>query len=312
MSQPEVRTPRAKPFLKWAGGKTQLLAQFAEHFPSALKDGKITRYVEPFLGSGAVFLHIVQTYPIEAAYLSDVNSDLILAWRVIQDDPLALIESLSDLHTRYHSRAVDDRESFFYEIRSRYNEQRRQINHLVFADEWATRAAYMIFLNKTCYNGLYRLNSKGAFNVPFGRYKNPAILDEQNILRVSALLKKTELHPGPFTDCAQVVDDQTFVYCDPPYRPLTATASFTAYAKNKFTDEDQGKLAHFCAQLDTDSRARLMLSNSDPANTNPNDDFFDKLYADFNIYRVYANRMINANAARRGKITELVITNYLC
>jgi DNA adenine methylase len=288
----------AKPFLKWAGGKTQLLAQFARHYPAGLREGRIRRYVEPFVGSGAVFLEIAQRYDVAEFYLSDVNAELILAYRVVQRAPDALIEQLAGHHDRY------------YEIREAYNQQRCEIDYAQFSDAWIRRAAYMIFLNKTCFNGLYRVNSRGKFNVPFGRYKKPTILDAPNLLRISELLRDAELRVAPFTACERVVDDHTFVYFDPPYRPISATSSFTSYAKDKFDDGDQRALAAFFRELDEKHAARLMLSNSDPTNENPDDDFFEKLYAGFHIHRVYANRMINAKAERRGKISELLITNY--
>lgn len=300
----------AKPFLKWAGGKTQLLAQFAQHYPAALTEGHIRRYVEPFVGSGAVFWEIVQRFDIAEVYLSDINVELILVYRVVQQAPEELIEQLAEHHAHYYELDEEERKRYFYEIRDRYNEQRFDFDYAQFNAGWVQRAAYMIFLNKTCFNGLYRVNAKGKFNVPFGRYKKPAILDAPNLRRISQLLQKAELRVAPFTECASVVDDQTFVYFDPPYRPISTTSSFTSYAKDKFDDDDQRALAAFFRKLDAQCGAKLMLSNSDPTNENPDDDFFETLYAGFQIHRVFANRMINSKAERRGKITELLITNY--
>jgi DNA adenine methylase len=319
---PEVEP--ARPFLKWAGGKSQLLDQFAALYPPALQAGRIARYVEPFVGGGAVFLDVIQRYPIREAYLLDVNRDLILAYQVIQRDPEALIERLGVYHDHYYSLDRDARERYFYDMRDAYNDMRDAYNDMRDAyndmrdqagpmpvpERRIRRVAHLIFLNKTCFNGLYRVNAKGEFNVPFGRYKKPAILDAENLRRLSTLLQDVTLICGDFRQCAPHVDDVSFVYFDPPYRPLNPTSSFTSYARNGFDDEDQIALGRFYARLDRQTGARLMLSNADPANVDPDDAFFEDLYAGYQIHRVYANRSINSKGGRRGKISELVITNY--
>ena len=300
----------ARPFLKWAGGKSQLLDQFASLYPPALQAGRISRYVEPFVGGGAVFLDVIQQYPIREAYLLDVNRDLILAYQVIQRDPEALIERLSVYHDHYYGLDSDARERYFYDMRDAYNNMRAQVDPARCSERRIRRVAHLIFLNKTCFNGLYRVNAKGEFNVPFGRYKKPAILDAENLRRLSSLLQDVTLICGDFRQCAPYVDDATFVYFDPPYRPLNPTSSFTSYARNGFDDDDQIALGRFYARLDRQTGARLMLSNADPANVDPDDDFFEDLYAGYQIHRVYANRSINSKGGRRGKISELLITNY--
>lgn len=309
-SKTSSTTKTALPFIKWAGGKSQLLSQFAQYYPEGLRNGSITRYVEPFLGGGAVFLDILQRYDISEARLFDINPELILVYKVVKHEPDALIELLSEYSADYHSRSDSEREWLFYDVRNAYNAQLPEINFDVFADSWVIRAAYMIFLNKTCFNGLYRVNSKGRFNVPFGKYKRPTIVNGDNLLQVSSILQNAELHVGSFRESEPHIDDQSFVYFDPPYRPLSTTASFTSYSKDKFSDDDQRALANFFAKLDRATRAKLMLSNSNPKNTNPDDLFFDKLYPSFHIYNVFANRMINSDANGRGKISELLITNY--
>lgn len=301
----------AKPFLKWAGGKSQLLPQFEPYYPPALKLGKIKTYVEPFLGGGAVFLSVAQRYPIEQAYLTDINPELIGVYSVVKEMPDALIAQLKQHQQEYDGRDEAARSDYFYAVRAAYNAQRAQISFENYAtDAWVTRAARMIFLNKSCFNGLFRVNAQGDFNVPFGRYKKPPICDADNLRRVSALLQKAELHVGPFALCEQWVDADTFVYFDPPYRPISATSSFTSYSKDRFGDNQQAELARFYAHLHHKHGAKLMLSNSDPLPITPHDDFFDKLYAGFQIHRVYASRMINSQADKRGKISELLITNY--
>ena len=300
----------ARPFLKWAGGKSQLLNQFEPYYPVELRAGQITRYVEPFVGGGAVFLDVIQRYDVQLAYLFDINRELILAYDVIRRDPRGLIKLLGQYHEHYYSLDQDARKRYFYAMRDEYNALRAQVDAEHFSESWILRVAHLIFLNKTCFNGLYRVNSKGGFNVPFGRYKRPAILDEENILRVSELLQHVTLMFGDFRDCEPFVNDTTFVYFDPPYRPLNNTSSFTSYSKDRFSDDDQIALGQFYAHLDQQSQARLMLSNSDPTNVNPKDTFFDDLYSGFKIHRVHANRMINSKASGRGKISELLITNY--
>lgn len=306
----QTSVAEARPFLKWAGGKGQLLAQLAACFPAELARGELRRYAEPFLGGGALFLTVAQHYPIEAAWLSDANPELALVYRVVQRDVEALIDQLAGLERRYLAGDDDARRAAFYAVRDAYNQDRGAIARACYAPQWVTRAAQMIFLNKTCFNGLYRLNRRGEFNVPFGRYRRPVICAAENLRRVAALLQRAEIACAPFTACAGWVDAGTFVYFDPPYRPLSATARFTAYAAHKFDDEDQIELARFFAHLHDTTGAKLMLSNSDPANVNPADDFFARHYGRFHLRRVWANRMINVQPDKRGKISELVITNY--
>lgn len=306
----DIETKQAKPFLKWAGGKSQLLSQFENLFPAELKQGKIERYVEPFIGGGAVFFEIVQKYKISSAFLYDINSELILVYKVVQKDPERLIEQLKNISQKYKALRESRRKTFYYELREKYNLQRLQIDYQRYSVDWISRAAILIFLNRTCFNGLFRLNSRGEFNVPHGRYKNPRILDEENLMAVSRLLQIAEIQSGDFEVCEGAVTSNTFIYFDPPYRPISKTANFTSYSKSDFNDPQQIRLANFFRYLHTNYDVRLMLSNSDPKNENPSDDFFEDLYKGFNIHRVSANRMINSNPDKRGQINELVITNY--
>ncbi|NUQ36671.1 MAG: DNA adenine methylase [Caldilineales bacterium] len=305
MPSPASTHAPVKPFLKWAGGKRQLLPQFAAYYPPELAAGELSRYVEPFLGGGAVFLDVAQRFPIQQAFLFDINPELILVYRVVQQAPTALIDQLQAQAQAYLARTPAGRAEYFYALRAAYNARRASIDHTRFSDAWIDRAAQMIFLNKTCFNGLYRVNARGEFNTPMGRYSRPAILDPEGLTAASELLQRAEVRVGHFRDAAAVIDDHTFVYFDPPYRPLSATAHFTAYAAQRFDDADQTSLAQFFAHLHATRRARLMLSNSDTA-----DGFFQRLYTGFSIHRVQAHRMINADSAARGKIAELLITNY--
>ncbi|MEL7669913.1 DNA adenine methylase [Methanobacterium sp.] len=301
----------AKPFLKWAGGKTQLLDEFDKRLPSKIKGSKfIETYIEPFIGGGAMFFFLKRKYDIKKSFIFDINPELIIAYKVIQGDYKALIDRLSEIKHKHLQKSEDMRKEYYYQIRDKYNKQIENFNYSSFNDEWIERAAYLIFLNKTCFNGLFRQNRKGEFNVPFGRYKNPSIYDEENIIKVNKALKNTEIFCGDFTSSSEYIQKDSFVYLDPPYRPLNRTSSFTSYSKDGFFDEDQVRLSMFFEQMDKQG-TYLMLSNSDPKNKDINDHFFDDLYKNYNINRIPAKRHINSDASKRGKINELIITNYV-
>jgi len=291
----------AKPFLKWAGGKGQLINTFDKMFPNELKEGKIKTYIEPFVGGGAVLFHVLQNYNIEKTYINDINKELINCYRCIKTDVNEVIKQLEVLEKEYLS--CDDRTKYFYNVRDRYNSIHLN-EHYDFE-----KCADFIFLNHTCFNGLYRVNKSGKFNVPHGKYKNPLICDKDNLLACSKLLQKVEISFGSYEQVLSNADNNTFIYFDPPYRPLVENNSFVSYDKSGFDDKDQIKLAENFKDLDKKD-CLLMLSNSDPKNTNENDNFFDDLYNDFEIERVYAKRMINCQASKRGDITEIVVMNY--
>ena len=291
----------AKPFLKWAGGKGQLLDAFDKMFPQELIDEKTKTYIEPFVGGGAVLFHILQNYKIEKAYINDINKELINCYRCIKADVDEVIRQLEILENEYLS--SKDRAKYFYNVRERYN----QI-HLNGHYDYE-KCADFIFLNHTCFNGLYRVNKSGKFNVPHGKYKNPLICDKDNLLLCSQLLQKVEISFGDYRQVLLNADKDSFVYFDPPYRPLIENNSFVNYDKTGFDDNDQIELSQNYKKLDKQN-CLLMLSNSDPKNTNVNDNFFDDLYKGFNIERVYAKRMINCQASKRGNITEIVVMNY--
>lgn len=293
----------AKPFLKWAGGKGQLLSQLSEHLPERVTNEPFT-YIEPFVGGGAMLFYMLQRFSnIKRAIINDVNEDLILAYLIIKDNVEALITELGKKEKDYLSIADQEgRSRFFYDIRERYNQH-------VGSD--IERVSQLIFLNKTCFNGLFRVNRKGLFNVPFGKYANPTICNAAVLRADSQLLQsaQVEICQGDYTQTIQHVDGLTFVYLDPPYRPLDATSSFTAYAKGDFNDDDQRALAAFCNQL-SELGCLWMESNADCSAKNPGDTFFEELYYNYRIERVYASRFINANPEKRGKLTELLIKNY--
>lgn len=292
--------PLAKPFLKWAGGKTQILSEIDKRLPLELKKGKKMKYVEPFVGGGAVLFHLLNNYNLEKAYIIDLNENLINLYQVIKSNVDDLINFLRILEKKYKKSTYEERKKLYYSKRKEFNELK---NNKI------KKAALLIFLNKTCYNGLYRVNSKGEFNVPFGRYKNPKILDEENLINVSLALQNAEIFCGDFEISKNFIDENTFVYIDPPYRPLSNTSNFTSYSNNTFDDNEQIRLKKFFDFI-TQKKAKALLSNSDPKNTDPNDNFFDELYKDYIIERILAKRMINSKGNSRGYIYELLIRNY--
>ncbi|MDO8842560.1 DNA adenine methylase [Methanocalculus sp.] len=306
---PKTLSNEPRPFMKWAGGKGSLLPEFIARLPSGIADGTITSYIEPFIGGGAFFFNLAMKNGFDECHLVDINEELILVYTVIRQDVEALIEQLDSLKKEYTVLDEDKRQALFYEIRSRFNKEKSSFNYRNFSDAWIARAADLIFLNRTCFNGLFRVNSKGEFNVPFGRYKNP-LISQPDLLRLdSTLLNNTTLHTGDFTLVREYITEHSFVYFDPPYRPLNKSSFFTSYAKDGFLDEDQRRLAAFFRECD-ELGACCMLSNSDPKNHDPGDDFFDLLYDGFTIERVLASRRINSNGAGRGKIHEIIVRNY--
>jgi len=290
----------AKPFLKWAGGKTQLISEIEKNLP----DTTINTYVEPFVGSGAVLFWMLGEFSkLEKAVVNDINEDLINTYKTIQSTSKELILILENLQNEYHSleNTDDKKKEYYYQKRELFNNrQQSQTEH----------SALFIFLNRTCFNGLYRVNRKNEFNVPMGSYKKPTICDKSNILAVSEALQKVELLCGDFEQTVNYATSNTLFYFDPPYKPLSETSSFNSYAKDEFNDEEQIRLKNFCDRLDNLGHSWI-LSNSDVKGKDKEDNFFDDLYADFIIKRVDAKRSINANPEKRGFLKELLITNQL-
>ena len=292
-----------KPFLKWAGGKGQLLKEIEKYYP--FENGLITKYAEPFVGGGAVLFDILCKYELEEIYISDINCELINTYTVVKDNIEELIQLLAKYQEEYIPLCNDDRKIYYLDKRNRFNELKSNGSN----DEKTEKSALMIFLNKTCFNGLFRVNKKGLFNVPMGSYKTPLICDEENLRKVSEKLQNVKIVCGDYKESEDFIDNKTFVYFDPPYRPITETSSFTAYTENLFNDEEQIELAKF---VDCMARkgAKIVVSNSDPKNHNEKDDFFDEIYSKHKITRVEATRMINCNSESRGKIKELLISNF--
>ena len=294
----------AKPFLKWAGGKGQLISTIKSSYPKELFTGKIKKYIEPFIGGGAVLFDIVQNFEIDEIVISDINKDLINTYLAVKEDVHQVVSVLSEMEAKYISCNVDERKNEYYKIRENFNKCNtfKGENNVV-------KAAQFIFLNRTCFNGLYRVNRSGVFNVPSGDYSNPTICDSDNLYAVSKMLKNVQILCCDFKCLPWNVDCETFVYFDPPYRPLNVTSSFTSYNEQNFDDKDQKELSEVYKKLHLKG-AFLMLSNSDPKNTNVEDDFFDNIYQGFNIRRVLAKRAINSKGGNRGTINEILVTNY--
>ena len=287
-----------KPFLKWAGGKGQLLNKIRPLYPQGLGN-----QINPFIGGGAVFFDIISSYKLDKYIINDINKELINTYKAIQQDIHSLLEYLSKITSYYKKLSIEERDLFYYNIRNKYN------NILLNSCINIEKAALFIFLNKTCFNGLYRVNRNNQFNVPAGKYKDPAIYDKENLLNISQILQKAEILCGDFSTTNNYIDNNTFIYIDPPYRPLTKTSSFTNYSTYIFDDKEQIRLSSFINDIDKKG-AYVLSSNSDPKNTSENDMFFDKLYSTKKITRIEATRAINSNPLKRGKINELLISNY--
>lgn len=266
------------PIVKWVGGKRQLMFELLKNMPKSYN-----RYFEPFIGGGALFFELQP----DNAYISDMNEELINLYSVVRDSVDELIEDLSKHEVS---------KEYFLEIRNiDRTEEYSELSNI-------ERASRFIYLNRTCFNGMYRVNSKGEFNVPFGHYKNPRIVDEKNLINCSNLLQRTEIRHSDFSEILTKVQEGDFVYFDPPYVPLNETSSFTSYTKDGFDIDMQFKLRDVCDELDS-MGVKFMLSNSDTKLVN-------ELYANYEIKKVFAFRQINANADGRGKITEVLVRNY--
>ena len=294
----------AKPFLKWAGGKRQLITTIEGVLPKNIED--LDTYIEPFIGGGALLFHFLEKNQFKNWHISDINPELILCYKRIKDSVKLVNTALNKLISEYPT-DNESRATFFYEIRSQWNSNLDIEN--MSKKKQCERVAQTIFLNKTCFNGLFRLNRKGEFNVPTGKYVNPSFPSNNDLIAVSKALSNVKIHLGAYDSAIDWIEGETLVYFDPPYRPLSKTSSFVSYSKGDFNDEDQNNLAGFCNTLN-DRNVKFILSNSDPKNTVPDDDFFDDLYSNFTIQRIHASRAINSNPKKRGKITELLVRNY--
>ena len=280
----QIASLEPKPFVKWAGGKRQLMAELEKNFPT-----KFGTYLEPFLGGGAVMFDLLTKVPNLKCNVSDLNSDLVLAYITIRDRSEKLIESLENHSKNYHK----DSTGYYYEVRKQ--EPKNQID----------KVSRLLFLNKTCFNGLYRVNSKGKFNVPLGRYTNPNIVNRENLQSVSKILQsgKIKISCRDFSSIIKDAKKGDFVYFDPPYQPVSDTASFTSYTHRDFTEDDLERLADLADQLNSKG-CNVMLSNS-------NSKTVKKMFSSgWRIKEIKANRAINSNSQKRTGHKEIIIKNY--
>lgn len=293
---------RAKPFIKWVGGKSQLIEQLDAQLPNDFGNWENVTYIEPFVGGGAMLFYMLQRYPnIQRAVINDINSDLVCCYQTVRDQVEVLIESLRNYEQLYLAlQTEDNRKDFYMAARSRYNEKNL---------DSIENTTLFFFLNRTCFNGLYRVNKSGFFNVPFGKYANPTICDPDTLRMDSELLQRVEIVNGDFEETFQYAQGNTLFYFDPPYRPLSDTSSFNDYTKEAFNDNAQIRLKEYCDRIHA-AGYQFMLSNSDCKGKNEEDNFFDVLYEAYQIERVWASRNINAIASKRGKLTEILVRNY--
>lgn len=293
---------KAKPFIKWVGGKGQLIEQLDAYLPADFGNWQNATYIEPFVGGGAMLFHMLQCYPnIQHVIINDINPDLMTCYETVRDTPEQLIDSLYKIENIYLNISSEkERRDFFEEARERYN--RKNIDSI-------ENTTLFLFLNRTCFNGLYRVNKKGLFNVPFGKYDNPTICDSETIRKDSELLQRVKILNDDFESTFGYAEGNTFFYFDPPYRPLSNTSSFNDYAKEAFNDDAQIRLKAYCDKIHL-AGFGFMLSNSDCKGKNEQDDFFDVLFEKYHIERVWASRSINSNPNKRGKLTEILVHNY--
>ena len=287
----------AKPFVKWVGGKSQLIEQLEALLPADFDRWKDVTYIEPFVGGGAMLFYMLQAHPnIQKAVINDINPNLTTCYKIVRDNPSDLVNSLRAIQEEYYTLlAEESRKDFYLCMREEFNSK---------SLDPIRNTTLFFFLNRTCFNGLYRENKSGLFNVPFGRYDRPTICDAATIYADSELLKKVEILTGDYQDTFAQANAQTLFYFDPPYRPLNNTSSFNDYTKETFNDLAQVRLKEFCDKV-VAAGYHFMLSNSDCK-----DGFFDDLYGQYVIERVWASRSVNANASKRGKLTEILVHDY--
>lgn len=293
---------KAKPFIKWVGGKGQLIEQLEALLPADFDKWENVTYIEPFVGGGAMLFYMLQQHSnIKSAIINDINEDLTTCYKVVRDNPKELVSSLTEIQKEYYSlKSEDIRKQFFLLMRDEFNKK---------VHDSIRNTTLFFFLNRTCFNGLYRVNKSGLFNVPFGKYETPTICDPITIYADSEVLQNVEIMTGDYQKTFEKAHGNTLFYFDPPYRPLSNTSSFNDYAKESFNDLAQERLKKFCDHIEK-AGYYFMLSNSDCYNTPLRDRFFEDLYLEYIIERVWASRNVNANPTKRGKLQEILVHNY--
>lgn len=298
----------ATAIVKWAGGKGKLASIIEGVILEHINLEKIDTYVEPFIGGGSFFFYMAQKYKFKNKIISDINGELINLYKVVKEKPNELIHQAGKLQIEYNNlKDIDTKSEYFYDVRNRYNQciaegKTDNLNVELAVD--------FLFLNKIGFNGLYRVNSKGLYNVPFGKREKATLFNERNIETVSKILEDTEIIHRDYQNTIDFANENSLFYFDPPYRPLSTSSSFTNYAKSSFNDTNQKELAEFCNKISV-LGSEFALSNSDPKNSNADDDFFDLLYKNYHIERIYAQRMIGAKTASRGKVSEILVVSSL-
>lgn len=293
---------KAKPFIKWVGGKGQLIEQLEALLPADFDKWENVTYIEPFVGGGAMLFYMLRRHSnIKSAVINDINEDLTTCYKVVRDNPKELVNSLAEIQKEYFSLHSEDlRKQFFMLMRDEFNTKSLAP---------IRNTTLFFFLNRTCFNGLYRVNKSGMFNVPFGKYETPTICDPVTIYADSEVLQNVEIMTGDYQKTFKKAQGNTLFYFDPPYRPLSNTSSFNDYAKETFNDLAQERLKKFCDRIEKAGYS-FMLSNSDCFNTPLRDRFFEDLYLEYIIDRVWASRNVNANPSKRGKLQEILVHNY--
>ncbi len=295
---------KPKPFLKWVGGKTQLIKEISQLINDQFSTDLNFTYIEPFVGGGAVLFHILANFTnLNNLIINDLNLTLINAYQLIKKDYQELILLLSEIEQEFYNlNSLEEKKVFYLQKREHFN----QIDDHLLPLE---KTVLLLFLNKTCFNGLYRVNQKGKFNVPFGKYEKPTICNQNNLISVHHYLEKVTILQGDFQETLNYAKKSTLFYLDPPYKPINLTSAFNSYASTNFDDQEQIRLKLFCDQIN-DQGHYFILSNSDLKNFDQDNTFFDQLYQKYQIKRVKARRNINSKGDKRGELFELLITNF--
>lgn len=292
---------KATPFVKWAGGKTRLINFITQVLPNKIKTGDIERYIEPFVGGGSVFFHVSNNYKVKKFIINDNNFSLMASYKTIKKDVGSLINNLSKIRDGYLSLDAENKKKYYYERRDDFNNLKKKVENKRYNSLFVDFTSLFIFLNKTCYNGLFRLNSNGMFNVPFGKYENQSIFDKDNLRNVNKVLEKAKILNKDFSEIEKYVDENSFLYIDPPYR-VKINNGFLLYNETIFSWKDQIKLAEMTNRL-SKKNYNIMVSNAN------NKDVI-KLYENFHINYFYRTSVIAGKTNCRGSVKELILTSY--
>lgn len=301
MTTNDINNP-ITPFVKWVGGKRQIITDIINNLPLNIYSN-INCYVEPFIGGGAVLFTIgMLKTNISKFVINDINTNLINTYNNIKHSPIKLMSTMSSIEHKFNSfNTEEDRKKYYYELRNLYNQ--------VLTTDSILISALFIFLNKTCFNGLYRVNSNNKFNVPFNNKKNISLFNYDNIININKFLQNVTILNTDYKNLLHYATPNSFFYLDPPYMPISQTSNFTSYSNNGFSLNDQYELNKFCININ-DANSFFLMSNSDPSYYDKSNNILEYMYANFNILKIKAKRLINANPNKRNEINELLIKNY--